>query len=65
MTLFRMTREHRENLAKNAKSLFVKAKDEVRIIQNSFMKEAKERTDLSEDLVFSATNQVRESFLII
>lgn len=55
-----MTREHRENLAKNAKSLFVKAKDEVRIIQNSFTKDAKERTDLSEDLVFSATNQVRE-----
>lgn len=54
----KLTREHRENLAKNAKSLFVKAKDVVRSIQNSFVKEAKGRAELSEDLVFNAVNQI-------
>lgn len=54
----KITREHRENMAKNAKSLFVKAKEEVRHIQNYYVKEAKNKTDLSEDLVHSAVSQI-------
>ncbi|KAG8195509.1 hypothetical protein JTE90_019498, partial [Oedothorax gibbosus] len=54
----KVTREHREKLSKNAKVLFTKAKDGIREIQNSFVKEAKRKTDLSEDLVHSATHQI-------
>lgn len=54
----KMTREHREKLAKIAKVVFTKSKDTVRLIQNSFVKDAKEKTGLSEDLVFSATSQI-------
>jgi len=54
----KLTREHRENLAKNAKSLYMKAKEEIKLIQNSFVKDAKDKTDLSKDLVFNASNQI-------
>ncbi|GIY23574.1 ribosome-recycling factor, mitochondrial [Caerostris darwini] len=58
ITVPKLTREYRENLAKNAKSLCIKAKDDIRNIQNYFVKDAKRKTDLSEDLVFSASNQI-------
>ncbi|XP_054711314.1 ribosome-recycling factor, mitochondrial-like [Uloborus diversus] len=54
----KLTREHRETLAKNARTLFVKAKDDIRAVQNQYMKEAKRKTDLSEDLVFATVNQI-------
>ncbi|XP_035228834.1 ribosome-recycling factor, mitochondrial-like [Stegodyphus dumicola] len=58
LSIPKLSREHRENLAKNAKALAVKAKEEVRSIQNQYVKEAKNKTDLSEDLIFNATHQI-------
>ncbi|XP_015917441.3 ribosome-recycling factor, mitochondrial [Parasteatoda tepidariorum] len=59
LTIPKMTREHREHMAKSAKSMFMKAKDEIRSIQNYFVKEAKGKTDLSEDLIFNASNMIQ------
>ncbi|PRD37708.1 UNVERIFIED_CONTAM: Ribosome-recycling factor [Trichonephila clavipes] len=59
LTIPKLTREHREKLAKNAKTIFMKAKEEIRDVQNYFMKDAKRKTDLSEDLIFSASNQIK------
>ncbi|KFM69729.1 Ribosome-recycling factor, mitochondrial, partial [Stegodyphus mimosarum] len=58
LSIPKLSREHRENLAKNAKAIAVKAKEEVRSIQNQYVKEAKSKTDLSEDLIFNATHQI-------
>ncbi|XP_023232722.1 ribosome-recycling factor, mitochondrial-like [Centruroides sculpturatus] len=55
----KITREHRENLAKNAKVLLNQAKDELKAIHNKFIKEAKKQTDLSEDLVFNCQQQIK------
>lgn len=55
----KLTREHRENLAKNAKMLFNQAKDEIRDISNKFTKEAKKQTGLSEDLIFNCQQQIK------
>jgi ribosome recycling factor len=50
----RVTREHREMLAKNAKLLCDKAKDKLRNIQNNFDREVKRAKDKhSEDLIFN------------
>jgi ribosome recycling factor len=57
----RMTHEHREILAKNAKTLFVKAKEELTKIQNEHVKTAnsKKGTGYSDDLIFNATENIR------
>lgn len=55
----KITKEHRENLAKNAKSLYLKAKEGIRDVQNRFIKDAKKQKDtLSEDLVFHTQQQI-------
>lgn len=54
----KVTKEHREQLAKNAKILFIKCRDEVKEAQNDFIKKAKKQTGVSEDLVFSVTKQI-------
>lgn len=48
---FRVTKEHRETLSKNAKALFIKCKDSIKDVQNKFIKSVKnkEKTGLSED----------------
>ncbi|GFS29618.1 ribosome-recycling factor, mitochondrial [Nephila pilipes] len=59
LSIPKLTREHRENLAKNAKTVFMRAKEEIRDVQNYFMKDAKRKTDLSEDLIFSVSNHIK------
>lgn len=56
--VFRVTREHREMLAKNAKALFMKSKVAMQAVQNKYVKQCKNHKDLSEDLVFGVQQQV-------
>lgn len=54
-----VTREHRENLAKSAKMLFMKSKEKLRDIQNQLTKQAqKQKGYLSDDLIFDVQNQI-------
>lgn len=55
---FRVTTEHRENLAKGAKSSFVKCKDNIRDVQIKHVKLLKKKDKLSEDIVRSTEQQV-------
>ena len=55
----RITREHRESLAKNAKTLSDKAKERLRNIQNNFARDLKKRKDdFSQDLIFSTNETI-------
>lgn len=54
----KVTKEHREALAKNAKSLYIKCRDSVKDVQNEFVKKLKKQTGVSEDLVFDVSKQV-------
>ncbi|XP_063364688.1 ribosome-recycling factor, mitochondrial [Cydia amplana] len=54
----KVTKEHREQLAKNAKALFIECRDAIKDVQNDFIKKAKKQTGVSEDLVFSVTKQI-------
>ncbi|XP_041981202.1 ribosome-recycling factor, mitochondrial [Aricia agestis] len=58
----KVTKEHREALAKNAKMLFVKCKDTVKDIQNEYIKKNKtskgKQPGVSEDLVFNINKQI-------
>ncbi|KAF4517799.1 hypothetical protein B566_EDAN003004 [Ephemera danica] len=53
-----VTREHRENLARNAKALFVKCRDAVKDVQNKFLRNVKKKSDVSEDLSHDVQSQV-------
>lgn len=57
---FRVTREHRENLVKGAKTLFNKCKDNIRHIQNQYVNkvEDKKGAGLSVDKVLIIKEQV-------
>lgn len=54
----RITKEHREKLAKGAKAHFVKCKDKLRDIQNKQVKNLKKRTNVSEDIIHAAQEQI-------
>ncbi|XP_073946466.1 mitochondrial ribosome recycling factor 1 [Choristoneura fumiferana] len=54
----KVTKEHREQLAKNAKALFIECRDAIKDVQNDFIKKAKKQTGVSEDLVFSVSKQI-------
>ncbi|KAL0829458.1 hypothetical protein ABMA28_004224 [Loxostege sticticalis] len=54
----KVTKEHREALAKNAKALYIKCRDALKDVQNDFIKKAKKQTGVSEDLVFNVTKQI-------
>ncbi|XP_046391366.1 ribosome-recycling factor, mitochondrial [Ischnura elegans] len=54
----KVTKEHRENLSKNAKSLFIKCRDSIKDVQNKFMKNLKNKDHVSSDDVFSAQQQI-------
>jgi ribosome recycling factor len=57
--LNRVTREHRENLAKNAKVIFNKTKTGLQSVQNKYVKQCKSpKEGISEDLAFSVQQQV-------
>ncbi|VEN58128.1 unnamed protein product [Callosobruchus maculatus] len=47
----KVTKEHRESLAKAAKQLFVKCKDAIRDVQIKHVKQVKKKEGVSEDLV--------------
>lgn len=46
---FRVTKEHREGLAKNAKAIFIKTRDNIKDIKNKELKALKKKPSLSED----------------
>ncbi|XP_050666984.1 ribosome-recycling factor, mitochondrial [Leptidea sinapis] len=54
----KVTKEHREALAKNAKALYIKCRDAMKDIQNEYIKKAKKQTGVSEDLLFSVSKQI-------
>lgn len=55
---FRVTKEHRENLAKNAKALFIKCRDSIRDVQNKYVKSVKNNSTISQDLSHNIQEQV-------
>lgn len=62
LQLPKVTREHRELLAKSAKTLFQKAKEELTKAQNTYIKQAKDKKGqqgISDDLVFNATENIQ------
>ncbi|XP_072929685.1 ribosome-recycling factor, mitochondrial [Epargyreus clarus] len=54
----KVTKEHREALAKNAKALYIKCRDAMKDVQNDFIKKTKKQTGVSEDTVFSVNKQI-------
>ncbi|CAK1543290.1 unnamed protein product [Leptosia nina] len=54
----KVTKEHREALAKNAKAMYIKCRDTLKDIQNEFIKKSKKQTGVSEDLIFNVTKQI-------
>lgn len=56
----KVTREHRETLSKNAKTLFTKAKEDLVAIERKYLKEIqKNKLGISEDVVYNASLQVK------
>ncbi|XP_035915206.1 ribosome-recycling factor, mitochondrial [Anopheles stephensi] len=54
----KVTREHREGLAKNAKVLFIKCRDRIKDAQNQSIKKLKKQSNVSEDEAFQAQTQI-------
>ncbi|XP_046413671.1 ribosome-recycling factor, mitochondrial [Neodiprion fabricii] len=55
----KITKEHRENLAKNAKAMFIGCRKSIRDIQLDCIKSVKNKKHISEDLQRSIQNQVQ------
>lgn len=55
---YRVTKEHREALSKNAKSFYVKCCDRIRQIRNKQIKAVKQKEKLAKDLVFRIESYV-------
>ena len=54
----KVTKEHREMLAKNAKALFIKCRDSIKENQNEYIKKVKRKADISVDLNHSIQGQI-------
>lgn len=54
----KITKEHRENLSKNAKALYIKCRDSIKDAQNNVIKKLKRQTDISQDENHSIQGQV-------
>lgn len=54
----KVTKEHREALAKSAKALYINCRDAIKDIQNDYIKKNKKQTSVSEDLVFTVNKQI-------
>lgn len=54
----KVTKEHREALAKNAKALYIQCRDSVKDVQSDYTKKLKKQTGVSEDLIFNVTKQL-------
>lgn len=61
LTIPKVTREHREGLAKSAKTLCQKAKDELKEIQSSFSNYVKKQKkgNVSEELIFNVNENLK------
>lgn len=61
LPLPKVTKEHRENLSKSAKTLLNRAKDELKSLQNTYLKQARNRKQekLGEDLIFNACENIK------
>lgn len=46
----KVTKDHRTNLSKNAKALYIKYRDEIKNVQNDAIRRVKKNTDISEDV---------------
>ncbi|XP_045462088.1 ribosome-recycling factor, mitochondrial-like [Harmonia axyridis] len=55
----KVTKEHRENLSKNAKLLFIKCRDAIKDVQNKTIKSLKRKDGVSEDLVRNIENHLK------
>ncbi|KAF2897249.1 hypothetical protein ILUMI_08922 [Ignelater luminosus] len=53
-----VTKEHRGNLAKNAKALFTKCRDSLRDVQNKHLKNLKKKEGVSRDLIKNIEQQI-------
>lgn len=58
MTCSRVTKEHRENLAKNAKAIFIRHRDHIKDIRNKVVKTLKKKKDVSDDTIRSVQGQI-------
>jgi len=58
----KVTREHRENLAKNAKMLCDKSKDKLRDTHNRYLRDLKKQKDESKDLIHNIQETLQGSF---
>ncbi|XP_049541219.1 ribosome-recycling factor, mitochondrial [Anopheles darlingi] len=56
----KVTREHREGLAKNAKVLFIKCRDRIKDAQNQSIKKLKKQSNASEDEAYQAQQQITQ-----
>lgn len=54
----KVTKEHREMLAKNAKAIFIKCRDGIKDVQNDFIKKVKRKADISADLNHQVQGQI-------
>ena len=54
----KITKEHRENLAKSAKALFIKCRDSIKDVQNNHLKKLKANKEISSDLNHQLQSQV-------
>ncbi|CAK9805154.1 Ribosome-recycling factor, mitochondrial [Anthophora plagiata] len=54
----KVTKEHRENLAKTAKQYFVKCKDAINEIRNQHVRELKRQENIPIDLVYKGENYI-------
>lgn len=55
---YRVTKEHRESLAKTAKQYFVKCKNSICDIRNEHIRDLKKKEGLPKDLTFKAESYV-------
>lgn len=55
----KVTKEHREMLAKNAKAIFVKHRDGIKDVQNNTIKKLKKQSDVSQDDSMIIQNQLK------
>lgn len=54
----KVTKEHRENLVKNAKALFIKCRDSFKNAQNEAIRKVKKNTTISEDISRGVQSQL-------
>ncbi|XP_012281957.1 ribosome-recycling factor, mitochondrial [Orussus abietinus] len=54
----KVTKEHRENLSKGAKSIFIKCRDIIKEVENTHLKKLKKITGVSEDQVHRVKEQL-------